>query len=89
MKASSTYHMLKPLLEGMEEAGAETELIHIRELKLEVCIGCYICWVRTPGECIHNDKPLRRSTANSVSSSTLRRTMPIRSGDCVPDSTAS
>jgi len=35
MKASSTYHMLKPLLEGMEEAGAETELIHIRELNLE------------------------------------------------------
>jgi multimeric flavodoxin WrbA len=31
IKASSTYHMLKPLLEGMQEAGAETELIHIRE----------------------------------------------------------
>jgi len=56
MKASSTYHMLKPLLEGMEEAGAETELIHIRQLKLEFCIGCYICWVRTPGKCIHTDK---------------------------------
>ena len=31
IKPSSTYHMLKPLLEGMQEAGAETELIHIRE----------------------------------------------------------
>jgi len=56
MKASSTYHMLQPLLEGMEAAGAETELIHIRKLDLEVCIGCYTCWVRTPGECIHKDK---------------------------------
>jgi putative sterol carrier protein len=56
MKASSTYHMLKPLLEGMEEAGAETELIHIRELNLEFCIGCYTCWVRTPGVCLHKDK---------------------------------
>ncbi|MEA3336623.1 MAG: NAD(P)H-dependent oxidoreductase [Chloroflexota bacterium] len=56
MKASSTYHMLTPLLEGMEAAGAETELIHIRKLDLEVCIGCYTCWVRTPGECIHKDK---------------------------------
>jgi putative sterol carrier protein len=56
MKASSTYHMLKPLLEGMEKAGAETELIHIRELNLEFCIGCYTCWVRTPGVCIHQDK---------------------------------
>lgn len=56
MKASSTYHMLKPLLEGMEADGAETEIIHIRKLKLESCIGCYTCWVRTPGECIHKDK---------------------------------
>ena len=56
MKASSTYHMLKPLLEGMEEAGAETELIHIRKLNLEFCNGCYTCWVRTPGVCIHTDK---------------------------------
>ena len=55
MKASSTYHMLKPLLEGMEAAGAETELIHIRKLDLKACIGCYTCWVRTPGECIHKD----------------------------------
>ncbi len=56
MKASSTNHMLTPLLEGMEAAGAETELIHIRNLDLEACIGCYTCWVRTPGECIHKDK---------------------------------
>jgi hypothetical protein len=56
MKASSTYHMLEPLLEGMEKAGAETELTHIRELDLEFCIGCYTCWVHTPGVCIHEDK---------------------------------
>ena len=56
MKASSTYHMLAPLLAGMEAAGAETELIHIRKLDLEACIGCYTCWVHTPGECIHKDK---------------------------------
>ena len=56
MKASSTYQMLKPLLEGMQIAGAETELIHIRKLDLQVCTGCYACWVRTPGECVHKDK---------------------------------
>ena len=56
VKASSTYHMLKPLLEGMEMAGAETEIIHIRKLNLEACIGCYTCWTRTPGECVHRDK---------------------------------
>ncbi len=55
MKASSTYHILRPLLEGMEAAGAETEVIHVRQLHLEPCIGCYSCWVRTPGRCVHND----------------------------------
>jgi len=55
MKASSTYHMFKPFLEGMEAAGAETEVIHIRRLCLEPCIGCYTCWARTPGVCIHDD----------------------------------
>ncbi len=55
MKASSTYHMLTPFLAGMEAAGAETELIHMRRLNLEACIGCYTCWARTPGVCIHDD----------------------------------
>ena len=55
MKASSTYHIMKPFLEGMEATGAETELIHIRSLNLEPCIGCYTCWARTPGVCIHQD----------------------------------
>jgi Pyruvate/2-oxoacid:ferredoxin oxidoreductase delta subunit len=56
MKASSTYHMLKPLLEGMEEAGAQTELVHIREYDLKDCTGCYTCWVHTPGECVNKNK---------------------------------
>ena len=55
MKASSTYHILTPFLEGMEAAGAETELLHIRRLNLQACIGCYTCWARTPGVCIHDD----------------------------------
>ena len=71
MKASSTYHMLKPLLEGMEGAGAETELIHIRKLNLEFCIGCYTCWVRTPGVCIHKDKDRMAAVLESFNSANL------------------
>ena len=55
VKSSSTYHIMKPFLEGMETAGAETEVIHIRSLKLKPCLGCYSCWVRTPGVCIQAD----------------------------------
>lgn len=55
MKASSTYHILQPFLAGMSAAGAKTKLIHIRQLDLNPCIGCYTCWVRTPGVCIYKD----------------------------------
>ena len=71
MKASSTYHMLKPLLEGMEAAGAEIELIHVRKLDLEACIGCYTCWVRTPGECIHKDKDSMVSALESYNTADM------------------
>lgn len=53
--AGATSKLLEPLLAGMREAGAETELICVRDLDLEPCIGCYSCWVQTPGQCIHLD----------------------------------
>jgi hypothetical protein len=53
--AGATSKLLDPLLAGMREAGAKTELICVRDLKLEPCIGCYSCWVQTPGQCIHSD----------------------------------
>jgi len=52
---SATCRLLEALLAGMEEAGAETQIIHLGELDLQQCIGCYTCWVRTPGVCIHAD----------------------------------
>ncbi|OQY48145.1 MAG: hypothetical protein B6242_03115 [Anaerolineaceae bacterium 4572_78] len=55
MKASSTYHMLTPFLEGIESAGAETDIIHVHRLDLKPCIGCFTCWKKTPGICIHDD----------------------------------
>lgn len=55
MRSSSTYSILVPLLEGMRAAGADTSLIHVHELDLAPCLGCFHCWTRTPGECIHED----------------------------------
>jgi putative NADPH-quinone reductase len=52
---SATYRILSALLEGMEEAGAETELVHLGKLKINHCLGCYNCWVQTPGECVQKD----------------------------------
>ena len=46
---SSTYHILGPLLEGMRAAGATTELVHLGHLQIKPCLGCFLCWVKTPG----------------------------------------
>ncbi len=52
---SKTEMLLEPLLEGMKEASAEIEVIHLRNKKIKNCTGCYSCWTKTPGKCVHKD----------------------------------
>jgi multimeric flavodoxin WrbA/putative sterol carrier protein len=47
--------MLNHLVEGMREAGAEVEVVHLREKKIENCVGCFTCWTKTPGKCFQKD----------------------------------
>jgi len=52
---SKTELMLNYLVEGMRSAGAEVEVIDLREKKVNNCAGCFSCWTKTPGTCIHKD----------------------------------
>ena len=52
---SKTEIMLKSLVQGMVEAGAEVEIVDLRKKKVKNCAGCFSCWTKTPGTCIHND----------------------------------
>ncbi len=52
---SKTEMMLNWLVEGMRDAGAEVEIVNLREKKIKNCIGCFTCWTKTPGKCIHED----------------------------------
>jgi putative sterol carrier protein/putative NADPH-quinone reductase len=52
---SKTELMLSHLAQGMREAGAEVEVVALREKKVKNCIGCYTCWTKTPGVCIQKD----------------------------------
>ena len=54
-KQSKTELMLNYLVAGMREAGADTEVVHLRSKRINNCIGCYTCWTKTPGLCIHKD----------------------------------
>jgi multimeric flavodoxin WrbA len=47
--------MLSHLVKGMQAAGADVETIHLRDKSVRYCKGCFSCWSKTPGRCIHKD----------------------------------
>ncbi|MCD6287636.1 MAG: flavodoxin family protein [Candidatus Hydrogenedentes bacterium] len=51
----NTAFLLEPLTEGMNKTGADIDVVHIREIKVKPCIGCYHCWTKEPGKCVHDD----------------------------------
>ena len=51
----NTEQILQPFLEGTREAGAETEVIYLKGKTIKHCLGCFSCWVKTPGVCVHQD----------------------------------
>jgi multimeric flavodoxin WrbA/putative sterol carrier protein len=52
---SKTGMMLDALVKGMREAGADVETVQLRQKKVKYCIGCFTCWTKTPGVCVHKD----------------------------------
>ena len=52
---SNTDRILLPFLEGAREAGAETETVYLKGKQINYCVGCFTCWTKTPGVCIHKD----------------------------------
>jgi len=52
---SKTELMLNHLIKGMRDAGADVEMVALREKTIKHCIGCYTCWTKTPGTCVHKD----------------------------------
>ncbi|MFW9950185.1 MAG: flavodoxin family protein [Candidatus Thorarchaeota archaeon] len=52
-KNGNTVTLMKWVLEGCQEAGAEVELIHIKDYSIQYCQGCHTC-LRT-GKCVIDD----------------------------------
>lgn len=52
---SKTEMLLDALVQGMRDAGAEVEVVNLRKKKINYCAGCFTCWTKTPGKCIHQD----------------------------------
>lgn len=52
---SNTAVMIQALLDGFSTSGALTKQIYLSEKTISYCSGCYSCWTKTPGICIHRD----------------------------------
>jgi multimeric flavodoxin WrbA len=39
----------------LRSGGHEVELLVLREMDIKQCLGCWGCWVKTPGECVLKD----------------------------------
>lgn len=51
----NTALILNPFLDGMNEAGADVELICTSDLRINPCYGDFNCWTKTPGICSQKD----------------------------------
>ena len=54
-ETSKTELVLQKFLEGAKRAGASAETLYLRNYKVNHCLGCYGCWVQTPGRCVQKD----------------------------------
>jgi len=42
-------------LEGAAKGGTEIERYYVVDLDIKGCVGCFKCWVETPGRCFYRD----------------------------------
>jgi len=58
---------LKRLSDALASDGHAVTVFELREMDIKYCIGCFGCWVKTPGECIVPDesRDVRRAAIHS------------------------
>ncbi len=52
---SATYKMLEPLFEVVKIKNYELNYIDLSTKKIKHCLGCFACWLKTPGRCVIKD----------------------------------
>ncbi len=54
---------LDQLKSNLESAGNNVRQLDLRGMPLRHCVGCWGCWVKTPGECVSRDASLEMGRA--------------------------
>jgi multimeric flavodoxin WrbA len=67
------------LIEELESAGVSAKPRVLRETEIRHCVGCFGCWVKTPGECMIDD-PARDIARDVVNSDLLAMLTPVTFG---------
>jgi len=55
MESGNTHVILSPFVEGLRTAGAQVDLVVVNRMKIKRCVGCFTCYAKTPGICVHHD----------------------------------
>jgi multimeric flavodoxin WrbA len=76
--------LLNELLDVFRRQGAVIETFHLRECRLAHCIGCFHCWLKTPGMCVEDDEG-RRIAKAFIQSDTAVLFTPVTFGGYAPD----
>jgi hypothetical protein len=58
---------LKNLSEALTATNHDVTILTLRDMDIRYCVGCWGCWVKTPGECVALDESadVRRAYINS------------------------
>jgi len=54
-KTGYTRFLTDCFAQGVKEVGADLTDVDIANADMKPCLGCYHCWLSTPGKCIHHD----------------------------------
>jgi multimeric flavodoxin WrbA len=76
--------ILSVLSEVLEGDGAQVKTFPLREMKLAHCLGCFACWVETPGMCVEADAGREIAKAIIQSDTTVLVT-PVTFGGYSPE----
>ncbi|MEI6970700.1 MAG: NAD(P)H-dependent oxidoreductase [bacterium] len=54
-KAGYTRHLVDCFAAGLQKTDAEITDVDVVRADIRPCLGCYHCWLKTPGKCVHRD----------------------------------
>jgi multimeric flavodoxin WrbA len=67
------------LTQGLAAAGLDVQSMALRGMEIHHCVGCFGCWVQTPGECTIDD-PAREVARQFIASDLVVYFTPVTFG---------